>query len=142
MRYVGSIILALGLFLISSCKEKGKTPESNTQMEEVMAIHDEVMPKMGTLGKLVGELKPRVDSTETGLAYQKAMTDLQDAHKAMMDWMRDFGNRFNSEEILEGKALSAEKQQWLDEEEEEVKALKEQINGSIARAEALLNKGG
>ena len=109
-------------------------------MKEVMAIHDEVMPKMSTIGKLVGELKPKVDSTEMGQKYEVAMKDLQDANTAMMDWMKDFGDRFNHEEILNGKELSEEKQQWLDEEEEKVKVVKEKINGSIARAEALLAK--
>ena len=50
----------------SSCKEVKKAPEGPTQMEKVMAIHDEVMPKMGTIGKLVGELKAKVDTTEMG----------------------------------------------------------------------------
>jgi len=68
------------------------------------------------------------------------MKDLQDANTAMMDWMKDFGDRFNHEEILNGKELSEEKQQWLDEEEEKVKVVKEKINGSIERAEALLAK--
>ncbi len=30
----------------------------------------------------------------------------------MMDWMQDFGSRFDSDEILNGKEI------WLDEEEE------------------------
>ncbi|NDV15217.1 hypothetical protein GO009_04200 [Muricauda sp. TY007] len=128
------------LFLSFSCKEEKRAPKSSSQMEEVMAIHDEVMPKMSTIGKLVGELKPKVDSTETGQQYEIAMKDLQDAHKTMMDWMKDFGDRFNHEEILNGKELSEEKQRWLDEEEEKVKVVKEKINGSIARAQALLAK--
>lgn len=107
-------------------------------MEKVMAIHDEVMPRMGTIGKLVAELKPLADSTESGMAYARAMKDLQQAHASMMDWMQGFGNRFDSEEILNGKALTEEKQQWLDEEEEKVKQVREQINSSIASAEALL----
>ncbi|AKA34770.1 hypothetical protein VC82_1127 [Flagellimonas lutaonensis] len=109
-------------------------------MQEVMAIHDEVMPKMSKLGKLVAELKTKVDTTETGRQYEAAMKDLQAAHKAMMDWMQGFGDRFDSDEILNGKELTPQKQQWLDEEEEKVKALREQINLSIERAEKLLKK--
>ena len=130
-------VLVLALAFIS-CKQEKKTPEGPTQMEKVMAIHDEVMPKMGKLGKLVGELKAKVDSTEMGQKYDVAMKDLQDAHAAMMDWMKNFGDRFDHEEILQGKELSEEKQAWLNEEEEKVKALKAQINGSIERAESLL----
>ncbi|PRX56609.1 hypothetical protein [Flagellimonas meridianipacifica] len=134
------IILALLVVFTMSCKEKKETPEGPTQMEEVMAIHDEVMPKMGKLGKMVGELKSKVDTTEAGQQYQAAMKDLQDANKAMMDWMMNFGNRFDSDEILEGKALTEQKQVWLNEEEEKVKALREQINQSLEKAEALLKQ--
>lgn len=123
-----------------SCKQEKKEAVQSTQMQHVMAIHDEVMPKMGKLGKLVGELKSKVDTTETGKQYEVAMKDLQDAHDSMMDWMRGFGDRFDSDEILNGKELTPQKQKWLDEEEEKVKAMREQINSSIERAEALLGK--
>lgn len=129
---------ALTLILFLSCKEEGKKSETLTQMKEVMAIHDEVMPKMGTISKLVAELKPKADSTETGIIYDEAMKDLQAAHKSMMDWMKGFGDRFTSDEILNGTALTEQKQEWLNEEEKKVKALKLQINNSIEKAEKLL----
>lgn len=137
------ILTAILSLIIVSCKEDPKPKqvnESPSKMEEVMAIHDEVMPKMSTIGKLVAELKPKADSTEQGLPYLTAMTDLQDAHKSMMDWMKGFGDRFDSDEILRGKELSPEKKVWLLEEEVKVKALRDQINGSIDNAEKLLEK--
>ncbi|PWL40152.1 hypothetical protein DKG77_04835 [Flagellimonas aquimarina] len=130
----------IAMFLFSACKEKKNITEGPTQMQQVMAIHDEVMPKMGKLGKLVGELKSKVDTTETGRQYESAMKDLQAANTNMMDWMMAFGNRFDSEEILDGKELSEEKQVWLNEEEAKVKALREQINSSIEKAETLLKE--
>ncbi len=125
---------------VLSCKQEKKVEEGPTQMEEVMAIHDEVMPKMRTLSKLVADLKEKVDTTATGKEYEMAMKDLQEANKSMMDWMMGFGDRFDSDEILEGKELSPEKQEWLNEEKEKVEALKEQINTSIENAEALLKE--
>ncbi|MEM1339715.1 MAG: hypothetical protein AAF634_10995 [Bacteroidota bacterium] len=137
------IVFLVFTFLLTisftSCKTE-KKEEGPTQMEQVMAIHDEVMPKMGKLGKLVAELKQKVDSTEEGLRYDAAMKDLQAAHQSMMDWMKGFGDRFDSSEILDGKALTAQKQKWLDEEEEKVKALQQQINSSLEKAEELLAK--
>ena len=53
----------------------------------------------------------------------------------MMDWMQSFGSRFDSDE-----KLNEQKQIWLDEEEEKVKALREQINSSIENAEKILGK--
>ncbi len=135
-----SIIVLVFTLIFFSCKQEKKEKSNSeiTQMERVMNIHDEVMPKMSTIGKLVAKLKPMVDTTESGLKYHKGMEDLQNSHKAMMDWMKGFGDRFNSDEILKGKQLSKEKQLWLNEEEEKVKALKTQINTSITNAELLL----
>lgn len=104
-----------------------------------MAIHDEVMPKMGTLGKLVGQLKPMADSLGAESVEFKAMKDLQEANRSMMDWMQGFGDRFDADEILNGKDLSDEKKKWLLEEEEKVKQVKENINSSIANAEKILS---
>lgn len=133
------ILLVICLCIFISCKEE-KKDNSPTQMEQVMAIHDEVMPKMNYLGKLVGQLKPMADSLGMESPQAKAMLDLQDANKSMMDWMQGFGTRFEPNEIMEGEELSQEKKQWLNEEEEKIKEVKEKINTSIANAEALLGK--
>ena len=133
-----TIIISLSMLLFLSCKQEKATTESITQMKNVIMIHDEVMADMGKLAKLVDELKGKVDTTETGKEYNRAMKDLQLAHTAMMDWMHGFGDRFDSDEILNGKSLSEEKRKWLDEEEAKVKALREQINTSIQNAEELL----
>lgn len=129
------LILAATFAMAGGCKAE---KEPSTRMQRVMAIHDSVMPEMGTISRLVAQLKPLADSTETGQAYQKAMGDLQEAHTAMMDWMKGFGDRFDHDEIMKGAELSPEKQEWLKEEEVKVKAMADQVNGSIARAKALL----
>lgn len=130
------ILLSIG-FIILGCKEN-KTQSKPNKMAEVVAVHDEVMPRMSEIGKLVAKLKPMADSTETGLPYLKAMQDLQDAHAAMMDWMKGFGDRFDYEEIMEGKPLNEQKQAWLEEEEIKVIAMRDQVSASIAAAEELL----
>lgn len=136
MKKIILLMAALATF-VTSCNEE----KQSSKMKEVIAIHDEVMPKMGKLGSMVGELNSKEnDSTEIGRQYKEARIDLQEANEAMMDWMQNFGNRFTPDEILNGAALSEQKRQWLDEEEEKVKMLREQINSSIAKAEKLLGK--
>ena len=136
-KYFFSIIAIIGL-LFTSCKEEKKAPEKRTQMQEVMAVHDEVMPKMSTIGTLISTLKPKIDTTATGMQYEAAVKDLQNANTAMMDWMHGFGNSFDSDEILDGKKLTPEKQALLDIEEEKVNEVANLMNTSIANAEALL----
>ncbi|MEH6745542.1 MAG: hypothetical protein V7670_01765 [Maribacter arcticus] len=139
MKKLFTLLTFVGLLSVTSCKESKKAEETS-RMEQVMDIHNEVMPKMGTLGKLVGQLKPMADSLGAESIEAKAMKDLQQANKSMMDWMQGFGNRFDPEEIMNGKELSEEKEQWLKEEEEKVKKVKEDINSSIQRAEEILKK--
>ena len=133
------VILSAGL-LLSSCKqEKKEEKKEQTQMELVMSIHDEVMPKMGKLGQLRTQVQQQIDTTSTrGLEAREIGLELQDAYDSMMSWMAAFGGRFDSEEIMNGAPLSQEKQQWLDEEEEKVKVVRDKINNSIARAETFL----
>lgn len=136
------VLLALVCFLMASCKDekKGGIKSSADQMKEVLAIHDEIMPKTVKFGSLVGQLSSMEDSTEMGLKYKHAREDLQAAHQSMMKWMQDFGNKFDPDEILNGKELSGQKLKWLNEEEQEIKALQEEINKSLEQAEALLDK--
>ncbi|MCM4163890.1 MULTISPECIES: hypothetical protein [unclassified Arenibacter] len=129
------LILSVIIAVAHSCKDQNK---ENSQMKDVMAVHDEVMPKMGTIGQLVSELDQKITNDAYSKDYVVAKEELKAAHKAMMDWMKGFGDRFDGDEILKGKALTEEKQKWLDEEEAKVKKLKEQINSSIKQAQDVL----
>jgi hypothetical protein len=130
-------LAAFFLVLISfSCKQENR--DGTEKMTQVIAEHDVLMAEMGTLTKLVGELNSKVDSTETGMKYDSAKKDLQNAHKAMMDWMKGFGDSFDSDEILNGKALSADKQKLLDQEMDKINEVKKLMKSSIENAEDLL----
>jgi len=131
--------LTLVLFMASSCKNDTK-PSANekSQMQEVLAIHDEVMPKMGTIGKLTSQMDAKIKETDSVEIFVRANEDLKTAHKGMMDWMKNFGNAFDSDEIMKGKTLTEEKQKLLDAEETKIKTVRDQINTSIQNAEKLL----
>ena len=127
------------LFTTTNCKNKTQElPIETSQMQEVLAIHDEVMPKMGTIGNLISQIDEELKQTDSTEALINASQDLKDSHTAMMDWMKEFGERFDSDEILKGKALSDEKQSYLDEEETKIKALRDKMNSSIKNAQELL----
>lgn len=124
------------VIIIISCKKQEQGAQ--TQMQRVISIHDEVMPKMGEIGRLISALQMQQDSTDRPLQYQIAKDDLEIAHNYMMDWMKGFGQRFDSDEILKGKKLSKEKEVWLNEEEKKVNIMKEMIYSSIEGAKLLL----
>lgn len=134
-----TLVSFLVLFTMTNCKNKNQElPKEKSQMQEVIAIHDEVMPKMGTIGNLINQIDAELAASDSTEALVTASQNLKDSHKAMMDWMKVFGERFDSDEILKGKALSEEKQKYLDEEETKIKALRDKMNASIQNAQDLL----
>lgn len=106
-------------------------------MTSVMAVHDEVMPKMGQISMLIDQLKPFADN-DPDSAYADAMKELQKSHKAMMDWMGNIGEAFTSEEILKGAPLSEEKRAKLKLEAEQIAEVKELMFKSINEGKRLL----
>lgn len=139
------ILFALIASLAVACK--GETSKSNTEakvvdpytMEGVMAVHDEVMPKMGQMAKLSIALKPLADASPEG-PEAKAIEDLKVAHEAMMTWMKEIGDTFTHEEIMKGAALSDEKKEALRIEADKIAEVKRLMLESITNAEALLKK--
>lgn len=114
--------------------------QESTQMQHVMSSHDEAMAKMPDLVRLIGKLQPQVDSTKTGQKYQTAIDGLKSSNTSMMTWMQGFGERFTADEMLKGKSLTEEKQQWLLEEKKKVNALRKEITTSIKKANKLLKE--
>ena len=99
----------LSLLLVWGCGQKSHDQEAHDHMgddsvestgndalyDQVMKVHDEVMPKMNDIYKLKEELKGKIDNT-AGLAEEKkkevesAILKLDSASQSMMVWMRGF----------------------------------------------------
>ena len=114
------------------------TMASDSAMQEVMTLHDEVMTLMPSTVRLIGQLESVLDSSSDKVAVQNAIDGLKDANGAMSDWMQGFGTRFTAEEMYKGAGLSTEKKQWLAEEKNKVLELNQLIEQSIAQANAVL----
>ncbi len=140
------LLFSFGLTL-TSCANNPKSSEENQastnkeadkySMTGVMAVHDEVMPKMGQISMLIDKLKPFADN-DPDSAYADAMKELQKSYKAMMDWMGNIGEVFTSEEILKGAPLSEDKKARLKLEAERIAEVKELMLKSIDEAKRLL----
>ncbi len=133
----------LAFFLCTSCNQLSKEEqEFDALMQQVIDVHDEVMPKMGEMSTLIKDLESKIDTTAQGQSYAKAQQGVKDAYDYMMTWMSDFSTKFPHNE--ENSKISAEKlasqMKLLKEEKVNVDRLKEQINSSIENAKKTLNK--
>ncbi|WP_081209295.1 hypothetical protein [Salegentibacter sediminis] len=135
------IFLSIGFLACNNESDARKEYEQN--YDEVLRIHDEVMPKMGELNALSMKLKEKTDSSSRDFqTYKEARKDLENAHDFMMDWMHDFSDNYVKnqpplEDLSEEEILK--KNQGLQEEIEKVNEMKEAVNSSIENARNLLN---
>jgi hypothetical protein len=103
--------------------------------DEVMKVHDEVMPKMNDIYKLKEELKKDI-ADAPGMVENKrkeiesAILQLDAASEAMMDWMRNFNPLPDS--LGEERA-----REYLEEQKIKVDKVKEEMLRAIDGAKGL-----
>lgn len=96
------------LLMTTACKPSFDNTEVQKLYDEVMLIHDDVMPKMGDIHKtkkqLKAQLSSQIESVDTSRAQVlMAIKKLEVADDMMMDWMGDFKGDFkgaSTEETL------------------------------------------
>ncbi|WP_109829265.1 hypothetical protein [Reichenbachiella versicolor] len=134
-------LLFLGaILLLFSCSSEKKSEQ--VLMDEVIAIHDEVMPEMGTLHKLSGKLRQTADSllvldSATNTDVSKQLQDLsltvELANESMMNWMREFEQP--SEEMSHDDVMK-----YLQEQKTAISAVKANMITAKSDAEKALSR--
>jgi hypothetical protein len=119
------------LFLAIAVLFIGCSPSNQKLYEQVMDVHDEVMPKMDDLYKLRRELQQlQSDSTTVPADQRKALEDaiikIDSASEGMMVWMREFDP---PKELAE-----ADLKKYLLEQMEKVKRVREDILEALKSA--------
>jgi hypothetical protein len=139
------IVAVCCLALLSSCGQD-KSAVENAE-KEVFVIHDEIMPQMTQLMEYKSGLSAEITKLDSLLkissndSLQKRKDEalaisstLQDADKAMMDWMHDYRGdslkALNSDEAL--KAMDAEKTR--------ISAVREKMREGMDKAKTFLGK--
>lgn len=126
IKHIKNLLLLLPILLLAC------SPSNQELYEQVMAVHDEVMPKMDELYKLKRELKQlQADSTGSISDAQredleKAVLQIDSASEGMMVWMREFDP---PKEIAE-----ADLKKYLLEQMEKVKKVREDMLNAIKGA--------
>ena len=135
----------LALFIITltiSCSPNQDKEQQKMEEElyaEVMAVHDEVMPKMSRILSLERELKEAVEGLDSAsseslekLEYlERHIARLQEADEAMMQWMRSF--EVNQEGWAHDSIMS-----YLEKEKKRISQVQDKMLVAIEEAEGLL----
>lgn len=107
--------------------------------DKVMVIHDEVMPKMGTMHQLTKALKTQWESnksldTATKDDISIAIQELESADEGMWDWMH---NLQQLKPLQESKGHE-EILKYLKDQEQSIILVREEMKNSMARADSLM----
>lgn len=126
-------VLSLITLLVWGCGEKSQ--DNQALYDEVMKVHDEVMPKMNDIYKLKEELKKQIADTpglveEKKKAIESTILKLDSASESMMVWMRNFNPLPDS--LGEEKA-----REYLEDQKVKVEKVKEDMLQAIEEAGAL-----
>jgi len=121
------------VFLLISCESKDK--EIEKLKSETIEIHDEVMPKMDVIMKLKSSLKAEQDSVsaEENERIQKLIISLEEADKAMMNWMRNYDPQMEN-------MSDSEKIEYLNKQKASISDVSEQMKESISGAKKYLKQ--
>ena len=129
----------LGIF--NSCQNTTELQNQyNSLFEEVIAVHDEIMPKMTQLSKL--QLQIKTDTLIQVDTKDEALKKLQASDDRMMTWMHTFTDEYVKDRKPVSKMSQTELEnsiEGLHTELEEVESLREFTYSSIDLAEEILN---
>ncbi len=146
MKIIKTLFIAIISLTILSCSNSSSSSskEFYTLLMEVFEVHDEMMPQMGKLSELRQQLEKKVEEDPmNAITYEDAITDLEDAHTGMMDWMKDFGEEFPyKEDRLEGMDEDEilESIEKMKKQKVSVEDMKQKMIDSMENAKAILGQ--
>lgn len=132
--------ILLFVMLVSACSKTQPAAEADTESDnpnqvlydQVMDVHDEVMPRMDDIMKLKRSLQEQIANTpdmvvERKQQLEKIISNLDSASSAMMNWMHEF----NPLPDTVDQELARE---YLEEEMEKIRKVKTLMLESIDKA--------
>ena len=122
----------LFMFMIVSCGPNHNDEEVKQLYEEVIAIHDDVMPKISDISKLRRKIRKDKQENIESINYMK---ELEEADDAMMDWMSDFQKYKTYDDSTKESKIK-----YLNNEKIRIQSVSDQMYGSIETAKKYLNE--
>lgn len=129
-----ALLILLSVFLFS-CQSMDETKIKELK-EEVLQVHDEVMPKMSKLSSTRRDLEALADSllaTDSVKAgdVMTAASDIKAANDGMRSWMQNFE--------MEPEGSNDEVLQYFEDQKVSISKVKEDMENSLAKGQEILD---
>ena len=133
--FMKKLKVLIPIILLTSLSACDKKPDNQKIMiDEVMAIHDEVMPKMDEIMSLKSSLDSVSKVSADSVKARELSSALEVADNKMMDWMEEY-----NPDLLKGKS-SEEISKYYADEKAKISSVKDLTDKSIEDAKAFLKK--
>ena len=128
MKLIVKLMVIVLIGTMANCGGKEKS-----LYDQVMEIHDEVMPKMNDIYKMRKSLQDSIANTpdmpdETKLKFQLSILRLDSAGNSMMGWMREFNPPEASDKEAFNKYMETELVKVKKMREDVMRALNKESN--------------
>ena len=138
MKRLFLFLISVSVLFVTACGPGG-TDENAQLRSDVIAVHDEVMPKMGQLKSLQRKALEKVEELENqdpvdsaSIEEHKALAyDLNLAYEGMFDWMHQY-------ETEDGELSDEELETYLDGQMDMITKVNKDVKEAIAKADKLL----
>ncbi len=132
------MIFSAVLFLFSCKLDKEALNTEKAMRDEIYAIHDDAMPKMGELNRLKRQLKKVRPNYASDSVIDRQILDvvlmLENADEGMMTWMAAFKEPAKLRKAKSHEEIMA----YLNSEKEKISQVRTDMFDSIETAKALL----
>lgn len=138
MRFTPFYLIFILFIFFQSCENK-QVEENKAHREQIIAIHDEVMPKMGQLKSMEKAALQKAEELQNSdspdqakiEALKNLATQLNQAYEGMFVWMRQYSTE-------DGEQAPEQIKAYLDEQLVLVSKVNEDIKAALAQADSLL----
>ena len=120
--------LSMYLFLLGCSVKSGN--DIDFLFQEIMDVHDEVMPKMGKIRNLEKQCRLVALTSPDSSELIRQAEFLSNANEAMMIWMREFNSNFRGSDL--------EKREYLLAQKMKIYHVKDLMNSSLLQGEKLV----
>ena len=128
-------LMTVSFLILVNCGHSDNL-ERQKAFDEMMEIHDEVMPEISTINKLARQLKKKIGLTtnqDSVIMMKATLKRLEDAEEGMMDWMHELD--VPGKKIEDAKAI-----EYMKKEKDKISIVSQKMKKSIESGKSLLGE--
>ena len=128
-------LFTLCSFILVNCGHSDN-PERQKAFDEMMEVHDEVMPEISTINKLSRKIKKKIENTtnqDSMIMMKATLTRLEEAEEGMMDWMHELD--VPGKKIEDVKAI-----EYMKKEKDKISIVSRKMKKAIESGKSLLGE--